>query len=236
MLDALCQALSLSLQPVAVWRGDSLPAGVPEAKASGCIVPDLMAAAHGTPVAFRRETVGCPGGKRGLGLTAEMPEYMACFLSTGTGDRPGMAYKKDPDLAAHYLRHLPTPPPAKYVAFWPLDRLPREITPWAILFLVDPQRLSALVTLANFDRADGQGVEVRFGAGCAQAVLYSLCHAAAGEEVCTIGLTDPSARVHLEDGNLLSFSVPYRRCLALEEAVKDSFLVKGTWRAIQKTL
>lgn len=236
MLDALCQALSLTLQPVAVWRGDALPEGVPLAKPHGCIVPTLMAAAKGSPIAFGQDSVGCPGGRQGLGLTAEMPAYMACFLSTGTGDRPGMAYKKDPDLAAYYLQHLPTPPPAKYVVFWPLDQLPQEVTPWSILFLVDPHRLSALVTLANFDRADGQGVEIRFGAGCAQAVLYSLCHAAAGEDVCTIGLTDPSARLPLEDGSLLSFSAPYQRCLALEEAVHDSFLVKGTWRAIQKRL
>ena len=236
MLEALCEALSLPLQPVAVWRGDTLPDGVPVSRATGCIVPDLEAAAHGQPVAFQQDTPICFGGQRGLSLTAAMPDFMACFLSTGTGSRPGMAYKRDAGLAMTYLDQLPALPPAACVVLWPLDQLPRDVTPNAVLFLVDPQRLSALVTLANFDRADGRGVEIRFGAGCAQAVLYSLAHAAAGEDVCTIGLTDPSARIHLKDGSLLSFSVPYRRALALEAAVKDSFLTKGTWQAIRKKL
>lgn len=236
MLDALCQALALPQQPIAVWRGDALPDGVPVSQATGCIVPDLEAVANGQPVAFRRDTPICFGGQRGLGLTADMPDFMACFLSTGTDSQPGMAYKQDVGLAREYLRQLPVLPPTACVVLWPLDQLPADVTPDAILFLVDAQRLSALVTLANFDRGDGRGVEIRFGAGCAQAILYSLGHAAEGEDVCTIGLTDPSARIHLKDSALLAFSAPYQRCLALEAAVKDSFLLRGVWRSIRRTL
>ena len=237
MLSNLRQALCLTLQPVAVWKGNTLPAGIAEADSTGgCLIPALEKAAKGTATAFSQETVGCPGGRQGLGLTRQAMEGMDHFLSTGTETRPGMGYKKDPHLAACYLKTMPVSQPARYVVFFPLDQLPEELTPTAVIFLVNAHQLSALATLANYDQADGRGVELRFGAGCAQAVLYSLCHAEAGEDVCTIGLTDPSARIHLEQGDLLSFSVPYRRCLTMDAQVAESFLTKGVWRRIQKEL
>lgn len=237
MLSNLRQSLCLKLQPVAVWKGNALPPEVVETGGTGgCLIPALEKAAKGTPTVFSQETVGCPGGRQGLGLTRQAMEGMDRFLSTGTETRPGMAYKKDPAMAACYLKTLPASQPARYVAFYPLDQLPEGLTPTAVIFLVNAHQLSALATLANYDQADGRGVELRFGAGCAQAVLYSLCHAEAGEDVCTIGLTDPSARIHLEQGELLSFSVPYRRCLTMEAQAAESFLVKGVWRQIQKEL
>lgn len=123
------------------------------------------------------------------------------------------------------------PMPSKYVIFQPLDKLSDAVVPTAVIFLVNADQLSALVTLANYDRPNQDNVKVLFGAGCVQAVLYSMCDTGA----CILGLTDPSARLPISK-DLLSFSIPYARFLEMEDNVPESFLTGETWRQIQKRL
>lgn len=130
-----------------------------------------------------------------------------------------------------YLHSLPETVPSKYVIFQPLDKLSDAVVPTAVIFLVNADQLSALVTLANYDRPNQDNVKVLFGAGCVQAVLYSMCDTGA----CILGLTDPSARLPISK-DLLSFSIPYARFLEMEDNVPESFLTGETWRQIQKRL
>ena len=107
--------------------------------------------------------------------------------------------------------------------------------PACVVFLANADQISALVTLSNFDRPNQDNVKLLFGAGCSQAVLYALCDSAVGREQCTLGLTDPSARLHL-DKSLLSFSIPYPRFLEMERKVEDSFLTKSLWLELRKRI
>lgn len=91
------------------------------------------------------------------------------------------------------------------------------------------------MTLANYDQPGQDSVQVQFGAGCVQSLLYSMTDAEAGRSRCMIGLTDPSARKCIEK-DVLSFSIPYARFLEMESRADGSLLSKETWRTLSKRI
>lgn len=107
--------------------------------------------------------------------------------------------------------------------------------PELVVFLVNPDRLSALAGLANYDTPNQDNVKLLFGAGCTQSVLYGLDAYEQGQRTCYIGLTDLSARKVI-DKDILSFSIPYQRYLEMEANVDECFFKTETWEYIVKRL
>ncbi len=105
-----------------------------------------------------------------------------------------------------------------------------------VVFLANPDQLSALATLANFDRASNDNVITLFGSGCSSVVRQVLAQARLKDPKAVIGLTDITARQYL-DKDVLSFSVLFNRFLEMEANVDISFLTKGEdWARIAKRL
>lgn len=234
MKSTIKDALRLTNHPVAVFKTDEVPENALSFKegSRGCVIALLVAASKGRTAAFSERTCGCPGGRVGLGFGSFEPGSIEYFLSTGgKGPREGEFYKKSPELARAFIECLPCVAAKKYLLFKPLDEVRPDESPEIVVFLVNPDQLSALVTLANYDQPTQDNVQIRFGSGCAQAILYALKDAEEGKRRCTLGLTDPSARKCL-DRNILSLSIPYHRFLELENQAEESFLTKATWSEI----
>lgn len=233
MESRIAEAIRLRTQPVVVYRAEGCPEGALEFREGkwGCVVAMLQAAAKGRTAAFCDRTVACRGGKAGLGLRKFQLGEIEYFLSIGgKGPKPGEFYKKSPELARAYIEGLPDVRTEGYVVFQPLAEV-QEGAPETVVFLVNADQLSGLVTLANYDRPGQENVKVLFGSGCAQSILYGLDAEARGTGLCYIGLTDPSARKCI-DKALLSFSIPYGRFLEMEGNVEGCFFHTDTWAEI----
>ena len=239
MESKIAKLLKLSNEPVAVIQSDACPEKVLQFKENrwGCAVAMLAAAANGKVAAFSKETTPCLGGRAGLGFEKYPLGWIEYFLSNGgAGVDRCERYKKSSDVAREFICGVSNAlieklePRKKFLLLKPLSRVEDE-SPGAIIFLVNADQLSGLVTLANYESPRADAVKILFGAGCAQTILYPLSE----KNFCFVGLTDPSARKFL-DKNLLAFSMAHEKFLQLESLAEESFLTADAWQKISKRI
>lgn len=245
MHSKIADAIKLRNDPVAILLTDQKPDGALEFTQEGkeksrCVIPLFVAAMNGRTAVLAKETVLCPGGKVGLCFAPYQLGYIDYFLSTGKeGKFEGEYRKKTPELVREFIKNLPDIAlPTRYVVMKPLSDVTDDETAEVaiVVFIVNADQLSALATLANFDRPTNDNVSTLFGSGCGSLVMQVLDQARAEMPKAVIGLTDITARKYL-DKNVLSFSVPFKRFLEMEANVDESFLTKGKdWPKIAERL
>ena len=231
----------------------------------GCVMTLFASAAKGRTVVFDRETFGCWGGGVGLGFGNQylkVPggiEGFYHFLSTGNEKwgnnaltekictmvgnhfvnefRHGERYLKSPDVVKAFVDALPiTDIPAKYVIFKSLKEVNEEQeNPVVIIFLANPDHLSALVVLANYGRKNFESVCIPFAAGCQAIGILPYREIHSENPRAVVGLTDISARNNVRrqlGKDLFTFAVPLKMFHEMEENVEGSFLERETWKAL----
>ena len=167
------------------------------------------------------------------------PGGIEYFLSTGRGQGypEGEAYKKTPDLARSFLESLPrTIIPTTYVVFKPLNEVEADReSPVIVVLIANPDQLSALGVLANYDRPGFDAVIAPFGAGCHTICLIPYEESRKPQSKAVIGCMDITARRFL-DPEMLTFSVPYTRFEEMESNVPGSFLEKNDWNTVRQRI
>lgn len=148
----------------------------------------------------------------------------------------GERFKQSPELAEDFHDALPvTEVETTYVVLKPLSQVDLEKeSPVSVTFLVNPNQLSALVTLANYDRPGLENVAILHTAACQVMGILSY-REAKGEGRCLVGLTDLFARQYLNrqgTGDKMTFTVPYMRLRQMEACTRGSFLEGNTWQSI----
>ena len=151
----------------------------------------------------------------------------------------GERYLKDPETTRRFVEALPIRDiPAGFVVVKPLDQTdPEREDVKSVTFFVDPDRLSALVILANYARPDAENVIVPWAAGCQVLGIYAYRELERERPRGLIGLTDISARKNVRSTlgeHVLSFTAPWPLFQEMEGNVKGSFLERETWRALRK--
>ncbi|WP_019554959.1 DUF169 domain-containing protein [Propionispira raffinosivorans] len=238
MESRLVRELNLSYEPVAILLSNEKPEGALQSKEGhwSCTIPLFIAAAKGKTSVFERKTTVCPGGKTGLGF-GQFPNYpggIEYFLSVGkNGLFEGEGYIKNPELGVEYVECLPiTDIPYQYVIFKPLSQIDttKEI-PELVVFYVNTDQLSALTVLANCYRPGNENVMIPFSSGCQSVFLIPYAEAQKENPRAVVGLTDITVRP-MVDPDMLSFSVPYKMFLDMNESVMGSFLEKRLWHKV----
>jgi len=244
MESQLATRLKLRYSPVAVLFSNEKPAAAIEFAEQkwGCVAAMMTAAMKGRTVAFSRKTFGCLGGGVGLGfgnLYGHFPGGFTQFLSSGSGEGfpPGEAYKKTPELAQDFVDGLPmTDIPEQFVVFKPLAEVdPAQEEPQVIVFYANPDQLSALVVLANYNRTGSENVAIPFASGCQSTCLLPFQESFQDKPRAIVGMTDISARPMI-DADLLSFSVSLSLFKELEADAQGSFLDKHAWEKVVKRI
>jgi len=233
MKSKIAQAIKSKYFPVAVLWSDEKPKGAIQFKEGkrGCVASVLFQAAKGHTAVFDEKTTGCNGGAVGLGFKDFELGYIEYFLSTGSPERniPGEYHRKNPKMATGFTQQLPhIQIPTKYVVFKPLDQVSEDERPQCIVFFVNPDQLSALVMLANYDKPTKDNAILYSAAGCHQTILEVIAQNYSDSLKAIVGLTDISAR-RFVDKDLLTFSLPFKRFVELESEVGESFLSKEEW-------
>lgn len=230
-----------------------LAASAARGKAAACDRKTFGCFGGGVGMGFGDQYVNFPGGK----------ECFCHFLSGGNDQweqgqqaaqkvKPflrkeaydnfvsGERYIKTPERVHQFIENLPiTDIPSEYVIFKPLaDVDPDQETSRVIVFFADPDQLSALVLLANYDRPDNHNVIIPYAAGCQTIGIYPYQEAQAERPRAVVGLTDLSARVYIRKqlgDNLMTFAVPVALFKEMESNVAGSFLERPTWQSLLAT-
>ncbi|MBN2528554.1 MAG: DUF169 domain-containing protein [Deltaproteobacteria bacterium] len=244
MHSQIAETLKLNLCPVAILLTDAKPEKAIQFKEGrrGCVAATLLAAANGKTGVFNRKTTGCPGGGTGLGFGNSFKGFpIDQLLSTGgkavmpSGNifdmGEGERFFQSPQLASRWANELPyRDVPTEFVVCKPLEKVTQTEQISLVLMFVNPDQLSALVTLAGFRRGTSGATVSPFGAAC-QSILFAFAESESDQPRGVIGFFDISQRKKISK-ELLSFTMPYQLYLEMETSVDESFLNTPMWQQL----
>jgi uncharacterized protein (DUF169 family) len=202
-----------------------------------CVVADISRVRNGRSLSFDVGSIGCFGGKKYLGYSEGFRPNFEYFLSCGIpGQLEGERYKKSPELVKEVVKALPKfKAPSQYIVFERWDKVAKDDDPQVVIFFGTPDIISGLFTLANFDKADSNGVFCPFGAGCATIVLYPYLEQSSSHPRGVLGMFDVSARPCVPV-DTFTFAVPMGRFVEMVENMEESFLITGSWGKVKKRI
>ncbi|MGI6590927.1 MAG: DUF169 domain-containing protein [Eggerthellaceae bacterium] len=220
--------------PITMRYADRMPAHAESpAQAKGphhCIIDTLNQVRKGSTIAFSKETIRCGGGMHYLGYVENFDAYhahIAKFLSETE------RYKETPEcVRAYFNASVPEfRAPAPYCVFAPWNA-PSEEDPDLVIFFSEPDTLSGLVGLANFEHTDADGVICPWGSGCSSIVMFPYLERDREDPRAVLGMFDPSARPCVGPHEL-TFALPFELFKHLASRMDDTFLTTKAWERVR---
>ncbi len=245
MQSKLAAAVALRSSPIAVILADEKPQGALQFKEGewGCVAASMLAVSRGETAVFDRRS-GCPGGATGLGFGNAFEQRgfpVDKLLSTGDPENAlagslmvrGERFFRDRETVRRVISRLPiTDVPNEYVVMKPLETVGEVETPELVIFLVNPDQLSALIVMADYSRGSGEPSVAPFGGAC-WSVLYGYAEAQHDVQRGVVGFFDIAQR-HRVPRDILSYTLPWRLFVQMEADVEGSFLELEDWQKLRQ--
>ncbi|WNY27791.1 DUF169 domain-containing protein [Methanolapillus ohkumae] len=203
----------------------------------GCVLNSINDVFLGKTIIFSDETKGCPGFKTGFGFRDGIPDIkggFGYFLTCGRGEGypPGERIKSSIDVAEKLLQEQPQNVLAghKYIVLKPYE--PKDDAA-IVLFLVNPDQLSALVHLFNYRKPDYDNVIAPMTSGCASVFRIPLGEAQKEKPRAVIGNIDVFSRPHFPKDTFF-FAVPANSFKEMLFDADESFLISPIWNKVRE--
>jgi len=175
---------------------------------------------------FTNPQHGCPGLQTHFGFNTTYPPWMANFLTDGKNGAPmGEGLKASPALAQEFLDRIEfTRPSGETMLMGPL-----RLNSWdkvrTVTFFADPDRLSALMTLAAFRSSDPEEIAAPFSSGCG--MLWEVFNNHQKDRA-VIGCTDIAMRKYVPP-EIMCLTVSPQRFELMVDFPDDAFLMRSWW-------
>ena len=180
---------------------------------------------------FANPEKGCPGAQRAFGLERGYPPFMAHFLTDGEGAPMGEGLKETPALAQDFLDKAKPPEIAgDSILVGPL-RLDKWEYARSVTFFADPDRISALMTLASYWSSDPDFIHAPFSSGCGL-MFRDLVNQ--DRERAVLGCTDIAMRKHIPP-EILCLTVTPAHFERMTNVPEGAFLGKDWWKELMKS-
>lgn len=248
----LVDLLHLEWQPVGLFYVDEKPDDALTMKAGkrNCVADMLIAAARGKKIAIDDETCGCAGGAIGVGFgdafTRRNHPYRY-LLSGGMNDVPegetvklpprmteGERFFESPDVVQSWKESLPFGSYERQsVVFAPADKWSEEAHPKLVVLFVNPDQLSALVSMGGFRSGSAFETIAPFGAAC-QSIMHALNQCDKKDPKIVMGFFDISQRGRIP-ADLLTITMPFEKFQQLEEDANKGCLSSHAWKDLLET-
>lgn len=232
-VDRLLYKLRLKTPLIAVYDSAVSDAFTPvaEVEPETCCFAFYDRWVAGETLVLRRGGHGCKGAFRAMGLdTGGDPNVLAHMLTDGVGAPKAEGLRATADLAlARIQAEEPPKPRTDTVLVGPL-RLDQWDTVRSVTFLVDPDRLAAVMTLAGYWSPDDV-VSAPFGSGCS--FLWKSLGEGKGP-LAVIGGTDVAMRRFLPTA-ILTLTVAPTHFAKMLMAPEGSFLDLDWWNELMDT-
>ncbi|MEH0020182.1 MAG: DUF169 domain-containing protein [Desulfobacter sp.] len=193
----------------------------PEQEGHTCVFRQLEPVRSGGTLALDKKTIGCTGFSSQMGFSYD-EEYLEDDVSFLCDM---VRYKKSHELFEQTIRPYPfIAAPGKYIIFKRWDLLNENDTPEIVNFFANPDALTGLYMLANYDEPSPFGVVMPWGPACSSMVNYPMRELDADNPKSFLGGFDPTARCTIEPADTLIFSVPWPKFMRMLENMEASFL------------
>jgi hypothetical protein len=225
-IERLMKKLRLTTPLLAVYDAARSDAFAPVFKPEGddCCFSYYDRWIAGDTLLLEKGGAGCKGAHRALGIEKGTPPFMAHMLTDGVGAPKGEGLRATPEIAQQYLdRGKPPALESGTVLVGPL-RLEQWDRVRSVTFLVDPDRLAALTTLAGYWSAENV-VAAPFGSACS--FFWKSFNELEGA-LAVIGGTDVAMRRYLPTA-IMTLTVAPSHFARMINVPDDSFLDRDWW-------